>query len=57
MVDQIPAPPQKTSLDADDDTLNKNFNAIVNILMSEDKATVFSTLNQLENRYVDQDLF
>jgi len=36
------------SLDADDDTLNKNFNEIVNILMGLDTATVFRTLNELE---------
>jgi tetratricopeptide (TPR) repeat protein len=36
------------SLDADDDTLNKNLNEIVNILMSLDTVTVFRSLNELE---------
>ena len=36
------------SLDADDDTLNKNFNGIVNVLMSMDTTIVFRTLNELE---------
>ncbi len=38
------------SLDADDDTLNKNFNGIVNILVSMDTAIVFRTLNELEKK-------
>ena len=38
------------SLDADDDTLNKNFNEIVNILMSMDTVLVFRTLNELEKK-------
>jgi tetratricopeptide (TPR) repeat protein/DNA-binding CsgD family transcriptional regulator len=38
------------SLDADDDTLNRNFDAIVNILMSMDTAIVFRTLNELEKK-------
>ena len=38
------------SLDADDDTLNKNFNEIVNILKSMDTAIVFRTLNELEKK-------
>src|SRR5687767_10251262 len=38
------------SLDSDDDTLNKNFNEIVNILVRTDTAIVFSTLNELEKK-------
>jgi tetratricopeptide (TPR) repeat protein len=38
------------SLDADDDTLNKNFNEIANILQHTDTAIVFSTLNELEKK-------
>jgi tetratricopeptide (TPR) repeat protein len=38
------------SLDADDDTLNKNFNEIVNILQRTDTAIVFPTLNELEKK-------
>ena len=38
------------SLDADDDTLNKNFNEIVNILQRTDTAIVFRTLNELEKK-------
>ena len=38
------------SLDADDDTLNKNFNEIVNILQRTDTALVFPTLNELEKK-------
>jgi tetratricopeptide (TPR) repeat protein len=38
------------SLDADDDTLNKNFNEIVNTLLSMDTAIVFRTLNELEKK-------
>ena len=38
------------SLDTDDDTLNKNFDEIVNILMSMDTAIVFRTLNELEKK-------
>ena len=38
------------SLDADDDTLNKNFNEIVDILQSMDTAIVFRTLNELEKK-------
>jgi tetratricopeptide (TPR) repeat protein/DNA-binding CsgD family transcriptional regulator len=37
-------------LDADDDTLNKNFNEIVDILNSMDTAIVFRTLNELEKK-------
>src|SRR6476660_3571507 len=37
-------------LDADDDTLNKNFNEIVNMLKSMDTAIVFRTLNELEKK-------
>lgn len=36
-------------LDKDDDTLNKNFNEIVNILQRTDTALVFRALNELEN--------
>jgi len=36
------------NLDADDDTLNKNFNEIVNVFRSIDTSVVFSTLNELE---------
>ena len=38
------------NLDADDDTLNKNFNEIVNIFRSMDTSVVFSTLNELEKK-------
>ena len=38
------------NLDADDDTLNKNFNEIVDILRSMDTAIVFRTLNELEKK-------
>ena len=38
------------SLDADDDTLYKNFNEIVNELRSMDTAIVFRTLNELEKK-------
>jgi tetratricopeptide (TPR) repeat protein len=38
------------NLDADDDTLNKNFNEIVNILQRTDTAIVFRTLNELEKK-------
>src|SRR5690349_5581143 len=38
------------SLDADDDTLNKNFNEIVDILKAMDTAIVFHTLNELEKK-------
>ncbi len=38
------------SLDADDDTLNKNFNEIVDILQRTDTAIVFRTLNELEKK-------
>jgi tetratricopeptide (TPR) repeat protein len=38
------------SLDADDDTLNKSFNEIVNILQRTDTAIVFRTLNELEKK-------
>jgi len=38
------------SLDADDDTLNKHFGAIVNILMTIDTAVAFHTLNELEKK-------
>jgi tetratricopeptide (TPR) repeat protein len=38
------------SLDADDDTLNKDFNEIVNILNSMDTAIVFRTLNEIEKK-------
>ena len=37
-------------LDADDDTLNKNFNEIVNILQRSDTAIVLRTLNELEKK-------
>src|SRR6478672_2069980 len=37
-------------LDADDDTLNKNFNEIVDILKSMDTAIVFPILNDLEKK-------
>src|SRR3989337_3729283 len=37
-------------LDADDDTLNKNFYGIVNTLMSMDTAVAFRTLNELEKK-------
>jgi tetratricopeptide (TPR) repeat protein len=40
------------SLDADDDTLNKNFNEIVDILQRTDTAIVFRTLNELEKKGV-----
>ncbi|WP_375299631.1 hypothetical protein [Niastella sp. OAS944] len=39
-------------LDADDDTLNKNYNEIVTILERTDSALVFRTLNELENKGV-----
>ena len=39
-----------TSLDVENDTLNKNFNAIVDILKSMDTAVVFQTLNELEKK-------
>ena len=42
-------------LDADDDTLNKNFNEIVNVLERTDTAIVFPTLNELEKRVFRQD--
>src|SRR6476619_6631173 len=38
------------SLDADDDTLNKNFNEIVDILKTMDTTIVFRTLNELEKK-------
>ena len=38
------------SLDADDDTLNKNFNEIGDIFRSMDTAIVFRTLNELEKK-------
>src|SRR3954470_5844044 len=38
------------SLDADDDTLNKNFNEIVDILQRTDTAIVFRTLNELKKK-------
>ncbi|MEO6734099.1 MAG: hypothetical protein ABIN01_22955 [Ferruginibacter sp.] len=38
------------SLDADDDTLNKNFNEIRDTLISKDTAIVFRTLNELEKK-------
>ena len=38
------------SLDADDDTLNKNFDEIVNILQRTDTALVLRTLNELEKK-------
>ena len=38
------------SLDADDDTLNKNFNEIANTLQRIDTAIVFRTLNELEKK-------
>jgi tetratricopeptide (TPR) repeat protein/DNA-binding CsgD family transcriptional regulator len=37
-------------LDADDDTLNKNFNEVVDMLKSMDTAIVFRTLNELEKK-------
>ena len=37
-------------LDAADDTLNKNFNEIVNMLKRMDTAIVFPTLNVLEKK-------
>src|SRR4030095_6128969 len=37
-------------LDADDDTLNKNFNEIVDILKGMDTAIVFPILNDLEKK-------
>src|SRR6478672_4327290 len=37
-------------LDADDDTLNKNFNEIVNVFIGVDTSVVFSTLNELEKK-------
>jgi tetratricopeptide (TPR) repeat protein len=40
------------TLDADDDTLNKNFNEILNILKRTDTAIVFGTLNELEKKGV-----
>jgi hypothetical protein len=39
-------------LDADDDTLNKNFNEIVKILQRTDTAIVFRTLNELKKKGV-----
>jgi len=36
------------NLDADDDTLNKNFNELVHVLKSLDTTIIFSTLNDLE---------
>lgn len=39
-------------LDADDDTLNKKFNEIVDILVRTDTAIVFRTLNELEKKGV-----
>jgi tetratricopeptide (TPR) repeat protein len=38
------------SLDAENDTLDKNFNGIVDILKSMDTALVFHTLNELEKK-------
>lgn len=37
-------------LDADEDTLNKNFDEIVNVLQRTDTAIVFRTLNELEKK-------
>ena len=42
-------------LDTDVDTLNKNFNEIVDIFRSMDTAIVFRTLNELEKRVLRQD--
>ena len=39
-------------LDADNDTLNKKFNEIVDILVRTDTAIVFRTLNELEKKGV-----
>src|SRR4051812_10989757 len=38
------------SLNAEDDTLDKNFNEIVDILKAMDTAIVFRTLNELEKK-------
>src|SRR5690242_7736116 len=38
------------SLDADDDTLNKNFNEIVDTLKHLDSSIVFPILNELEKK-------
>ena len=38
------------SLDADDDTLNKNFNEIVDIFQRTDTALVLQTINELEKK-------
>jgi len=38
------------NLDADDDTLNKNFNEIVNVFKTLDTAAVFPSLNELEKK-------
>ena len=38
------------NLDADDDTLNKNFNEIVDAFRSMDTSVVFSSLNELERK-------
>jgi tetratricopeptide (TPR) repeat protein len=38
------------NLDADDDTLNKNFSEIVNAFKTIDTSVVFSTLNELEKK-------
>ena len=38
------------SLDADDDTLNKNFNEIRDNLRSKDTVIIFRTLNELEKK-------
>ena len=45
------------SLDADDDSLNKNFNEIVNILQRTDTAIVFRTLQELEKKGASKGLY
>jgi tetratricopeptide (TPR) repeat protein len=49
-IKSLPLDEWAKNLDADDDTLNKNFNEIVNILKSVDTAIVFPTLNELEKK-------
>ena len=46
----VPLDEWVTSLDSDKDTLNKNFNKIVDKLKSMDSTTTFRTLNELEKK-------
>lgn len=43
------------SLDADGDTLNKNFNEILDTLRHMDSSIVFRTLNEIEKKVLRQD--